>query len=380
MSERLYELVTDLHAALDTAADADSCVDSVVNLLTDNSELIRSDNDMEILCEDVLRHSCVDSISDDALAELLCIWRGLHLTESAEPSQLERGFVVLSLAYYLGHVYGANVFRKIGQYMDSLLIPVVSNCSRHRVHIPAVRLLYEVCLLQELSLSELDEFSMEMIAVLLDSVEKTACSDQLEEYNFSILKLLLALNDQYMKKNHAREVIENRIIACLATRLYMGKSLGANVIFMFNRADNPRVQRLIIRFFMRMLKSDPTSGFFYTNDLKVMLDVILREARSVADENEELQQGYLNVLPPLLHNPQIKGYKAADVSVLLSDLRRVGSSGGADSPRLGSPIRSETGASSPMTGVMGTSGVRPSTRRVAERVFLECRDVLLVQD
>ncbi|KAI8612001.1 hypothetical protein BC830DRAFT_612030 [Chytriomyces sp. MP71] len=152
---------------------------------------------MEIICEDILHHSCIDSVSDEALAELLFIWKGLNMVDAAvgteEPSDLDHGFSVLSLTYYLGHTFGANVFRKVAQELDTLVIPAVSKCSHHRVHIPAVRLLYEVCLLQELSLSDMDELSDDLIVSTLLCIDKTSSAECLESYNYSLIKLLVCV-------------------------------------------------------------------------------------------------------------------------------------------------------------------------------------------
>ncbi len=122
------------------------------------------------------------------------------------------------------------------------------------------------------------------------------------------------------------------------------------------------------------------------------MDVILRESRSAAEEDEELQQGYLSILPYLLHNPCQRGYKVRVVSALLGDLRR-GSSSHSNSNSDGSPVSparqgqnwtEAVGVESPLSSPLGGEnagsavGVRPSTRRVAEKVFHECQDVLLV--
>ncbi|KAJ3295288.1 hypothetical protein HDU79_009475 [Rhizoclosmatium sp. JEL0117] len=341
--------MTDVNALLDQALNAESAIQAAVDTLMANHTIISTGHEMDVLCEHIVRHSIIDSASDEALAELLFLLKGLlkDLNEN-----LELGRVVLTLIYYLGIVYGANVFRKISQDMDTLLIPVVLGCSSHQIHYPAVQLLFQVCLLQEMSISELNEFTPELIVVLFDSVERTSHSDELEDYNYALIKLLLVINDQFMMKNHARNVIENQIIACLSPRLFLGKSLGGNIIFMFNRAE--------------------TATFFYTNDLRVILDVVLRESRAVADEDEEIQQGYLNLLPALLHNSQLQNYKLDDVKTLLGELRRQ-DSGNQQSNSPGKDVPLPT---TPLSAFFGNPSVKPSTRRVAERVFLECREIL----
>ncbi|KAI9345574.1 hypothetical protein BDR26DRAFT_893294 [Obelidium mucronatum] len=330
--DELIALMNDLNSLLDGATDSEEAARIAVNCLMDQNELIETPHEMDVLCEHIVRHQQIDHGSDDVLAELLSM---LKVIAQDLTNGLEKGHVLLSLIFHLGMVYGVNVFRKLGGEMDSVLLPFVLQCPTHRVHFPAVRLMYEVCLLEELSLSDLNEFTAEVVIVLFDVVERTSQADHLEEYNY----------------------------------------------------DNIRVQRLIIRFLYIVLKTPETSTLFYTNDLKVILDVVLRESRAVAEEQEEvcglsstanftklyqLQQGYLNLLPPLLHNPQLQNHKLNDVSCLLAELRRQNTgTNGADSPNRGDL------PSTPLSSALGNSSVRPSTRRVAERVFLECRDLLL---
>ncbi|KAJ3067812.1 hypothetical protein HDU98_008983 [Podochytrium sp. JEL0797] len=335
-----------MHLALDAAADSETAVQLIVEDLMKHLPLVHSSHEMDILCEHIVTHQCIDCDSDDALTELLFMQKGVVQDLTAN---LDLGFVVLSLIYRLGVVYGANVFRKIGQDMDVMLLPVVAGCSDHRIHFPAVRLLYEVCLLQELSISDLNEFTTDLVVALLGAVAKSSQSDQSEEYNYALIKLLLALNDQFMMKNHARNVIENRVISCLAPRLHLGKSLGANIVFMFNRADNAKVQRLTIRFLYKLFKTPETSALFYTNDLMVIIDVVLRELRAVADENEEIQQGYLKLLPLLLR--KLPNYKLDDVACLLRELRRSGT--GNNSPSHSPDIADAPGT--PLHSIIGNS-------------------------
>ncbi|ORY48256.1 hypothetical protein BCR33DRAFT_714657 [Rhizoclosmatium globosum] len=360
--EALLQLMTDVNALLDQALNAESAIQAAVDALMANHTIISTGHEMDVLCEHIVRHSIIDSASDEALAELLFLLKGLlkDLNEN-----LELGRVVLTLIYYLGIVYGANVIWIPAHPCCFGLLLASNSLSR-------CQLLFQVCLLQEMSISELNEFTPELIVVLFDSVERTSHSDELEDYNYALIKLLLVINDQFMMKNHARNVIENQIIACLSPRLFLGKSLGGNIIFMFNRADNSRLQRLIIRFLYIVFKTPETATFFYTNDLRVILDVVLRESRAVADEDEEIQQGYLNLLPALLHNSQLQNYKLDDVKTLLGELRRQ-DSGNQQSNSPGKDVPLPT---TPLSAFFGNPSVKPSTRRVAERVFFECREIL----
>ncbi|KAJ3384191.1 hypothetical protein HDU84_003095 [Entophlyctis sp. JEL0112] len=336
--EKLLRLMRDIDESLTDVNDPERGIQAAIDKLGAHISLIKTPHHMAIICEQIVKHKCVDGdeASDIGLAELIWQLKNLHFSQFRTPDteDLNRGYIILSLILQMGLSTGSNVFRKIEDDMDMLLIPAVAGFSGHDIHYPAVRLLFEVCLLHELSLSDLEEFSDDLICGLFDCVERTSKADELEDYNFAIIKLLLAFNDQFMSKNMQRNVVENRVIQCLSSRLYLGKSLGANIIFMFNRADDVRTQRLVIKFLYVIFKTPQTSALFYTNDLKVIMDVVLREARAVADDDEEMQQGYLNLLVPLLKNDQLRGYKTHDVKQLLGELRRENSShSGSDSPQ-----------------------------------------------
>ncbi|KAI8841389.1 hypothetical protein BC829DRAFT_13254 [Chytridium lagenaria] len=281
---------------------------------------------------------------------------------------VEHGYVLLSLIYWLGRVSLAHTYRRLAELDGlTLLKPLVIEYGGKRIHRPAVNLLFEVCQVEEFSLSELNET---LVVSLLDQIASTKTDDESEEELNSLVRLLLAFNHQFVLKNHARIVASNPVITALSSRLHLGKKLGETIILMFNRADNASVQRLLIRFLHLVLTTPETSQFFYTNDLQVILDVILRESRAVAEEDEELQQGYLSILPPLLKIMQQRPYKHRDVISLLTELRR-GSSSAPSSPTR-SPV--DLTFTSPTDGT--PIGVRASTRRVADQVFSECRGIL----
>ncbi|KAJ1567959.1 hypothetical protein HK405_004139 [Cladochytrium tenue] len=141
----------------------------------------------------------------------------------------------------------------------------------------------------------------------------------------------MAINHQFVLKNQARTVVPNRVIAHLAARPYLGKTLGENVIFMFNRAEDDRLQNLLLRFLYTVFRSEETAGFFYTNDLRIILDVILRECRTISTDDHALLHGYLSVMTLLLRDPALHSYKPRDTRRLLEDL-------GAPSPAPPSPL------------------------------------------
>lgn len=67
------------------------------------------------------------------------------------------------------------------------------------------------------------------------------------------------------------------------------------------------------------------NDFFYTNDLHVLVDVVIRELWNLPEEEEPLRHAYLRVMGPLLANTGLKReqpamYKRAEIIRVLSEL------------------------------------------------------------
>lgn len=200
----------------------------------------------------------------------------------------------------------------------------------------SVRLLYEVCRVQKLSVQDLRVFTNSFIDHLFELVEQTKFVPD-ETFNYSVIKLLVALNEQFMvaaldkkttlSSGKAPEV-QNRVIHVLTSRLGSTKTFGENMIFMLNRAsqsaDDQCMQLLVLKLLYILFTSKATSEFFYTNDLCVLVDVFLREVVDLGEENESLRQTYLRVLHPLLTKTQLRDvpYKRPQIVMTLESLIR----------------------------------------------------------
>ncbi|KAI6112359.1 hypothetical protein EDD17DRAFT_1595623 [Pisolithus thermaeus] len=199
-----------------------------------------------------------------------------------------------------------------------------------------VRLLYEVCRVQNLSAQDLRVFTNSFIDYLFDLVEQTRFVPD-ETFNYSVIKLLVALNEQFMVAGLDKKTalsfgktseVQNRVVHVLTSRLGSSKTFGANMIFMLNRAsqstDDLCMQLLVLKLLYILFTSKATSTFFYTNDLCVLVDVFLRELVDLGEENESLRQTYLRVLHPLLTKTQLRdvSYKRPQIVMTLESLIR----------------------------------------------------------
>ncbi|EKM78508.1 hypothetical protein AGABI1DRAFT_121557 [Agaricus bisporus var. burnettii JB137-S8] len=199
----------------------------------------------------------------------------------------------------------------------------------------AVKLLYEVCRTLKFSLQDLRTFNDNFIDQLFDLVEQTR-NMQDDTFNYSVIKLIVALNEQFMvaslpsnshhhNDSHSAETM-NRVICVLMRRLGFSKTFGENMIFMLNRAggtpEDLCTQLLILKMLYLIFTTHGTSEYFYTNDLCVLVDVFLRELADLDEDSESLRNNYLRVLHPLLTRTQLRDhpYKRPQILYTLESL------------------------------------------------------------
>ncbi|KAG0219588.1 hypothetical protein BGX33_002135 [Mortierella sp. NVP41] len=166
---------------------------------------------------------------------------------------------------------------------------------------------------------------------LLDLIEHTR-TDAAEQLNYGAIKLLLVFNEQYMLKmfnsvhytqTGAKQAHSgNPLLTVLTDRLGDCATFGENLIFMLNRAEETALQILILKVLYLLFTSPNLYEFFYTNDLHVLVDVVIRELWDLPEEEESLRHAYLRVMGPLLTNTQLKQatYKRAEIVRLLREL------------------------------------------------------------
>ncbi|KAG6917370.1 hypothetical protein DXG01_002835 [Tephrocybe rancida] len=196
-----------------------------------------------------------------------------------------------------------------------------------------VRLLYEVCRVQKLSVQDLRIFDNAFIEYLFDLVEQTRHMHD-ERFNYSVIKLVVSLNEQFMVASLGNEMEQtapgseskNRVLNVLMHRLGSSKTFGENMIFMLNRAgrtpEDLCMQLLILKILYVLFTTKGTSEYFYTNDLCVLVDVFLREIVDLDEDSESLRHTYLRVLHPLLTKTQLRDipYKRPQIVYALESL------------------------------------------------------------
>jgi len=127
-----------------------------------------------------------------------------------------------------------------------------------------------------------------------------------------------------------RPPITNRIIKALSTHGFTYKTFGENIILLLNRESELSPQLLILKLLFLIFQSSSTAEYFYTNDLHVLIDVILRNLLDLPYDEPRatsLRHTYLRVLHPLLANSQVNRpphYKRTDILRLLHMLATSG--------------------------------------------------------
>ncbi|TPX38649.1 hypothetical protein SeMB42_g06614 [Synchytrium endobioticum] len=318
--KELETLLHDLHNGLlaKPVDDISDTVEAVVRRLAVAIPYIRGSDDMTVIAEE-LASSPFFTQDGDQFVKVLA-------KEDVQKLDADNGYVTVSLLYHLGHIWSPNVYRRLSEndWFGPLRKVVVERaCAAavyrvDRMHHAAVLLLYEICRVQELSINEMELLDAELIYCICEIIERTR-DDEREAFNYDLIRLLLVFNDQFMTKNERRLVMINRVLSVVGSRIQHSKTLTENLVFMLNRADDIQTQMLLIKFLKVLFEDSTTWDLIYTNDLKVVLDVILRETRNVEDE---LKCSYLSILKPLILNTKLGelGYKFAEVGKLLNEI------------------------------------------------------------
>ena len=100
-------------------------------------------------------------------------------------------------------------------------------------------------------------------------------------------------------------------------------TFGENIILLLNRETETSLQLLILKLLYLLFTTHATHEYFYTNDLRVLLDVIIRNLLDLPNELVSLRHTYLRVLYPLLAHTQLNQpphYKRDEIVKTLSIL------------------------------------------------------------
>ncbi|KAF2258532.1 hypothetical protein CC78DRAFT_478393 [Lojkania enalia] len=196
-----------------------------------------------------------------------------------------------------------------------------------RLHQMLLELMYESSRIQRLSWEDLMSVDDDFILFLLEIIEGVS-DDADDPYHYPVIRVLLVLNEQYLvastsQYTNGHSGITNRVIKAIATHGTTYKTFGCNLILLLNRETETSLQLLILKALYLLFGSTTTAEYFYTNDLYVLVDVILRNLIDLPSDSpaaNALRHTYLRVLHPILANSQISKpphYKREEILRLL---------------------------------------------------------------
>jgi hypothetical protein len=106
-------------------------------------------------------------------------------------------------------------------------------------------------------------------------------------------------------------------------------TFGENIILLLNRETETSLQLLILKLLYLLFTTRATHEYFYTNDLRVLLDVIIRNLLDLPNELVSLRHTYLRVMYPLLTHTQLNQAPHYKQDEIVKVLRILGGSANA---------------------------------------------------
>ncbi|KAG9249144.1 hypothetical protein BJ878DRAFT_450793 [Calycina marina] len=197
-----------------------------------------------------------------------------------------------------------------------------------RLHRLLLELLYEMSRMQRLSKEDLAHVDDEFVVYLFQIIEQL--SDDVDDpYHYPVIRVILVLNEQYMVESTSSPIdgtsvpLTNRVIKVLSQHGSSYMTFSENIILLLNRESETSLQLLILKLLYLLFTTKATHEYFYTNDLRVLLDVIIRNLLDLPNELISLRHTYLRVMYPLLAHTQLNEaphYKRDEVTKVLSIL------------------------------------------------------------
>lgn len=205
-----------------------------------------------------------------------------------------------------------------------------------RLHRLLLELMYEMARIETLRVDHLMCVDDAFVVYMFELIEHGS-DDADDPYHYPIIRVLLVLNEQYMVTSTATTTdptdapaapLTNRVVKILSLHGPKFRTFGENIILLLNRETETSLQLLILKLLYLLFTTRATHEYFYTNDLRVLLDVIIRNLLDLPEETASLRHTYLRVLSPLLSHTQLAHpphYKRHEILKVLHLLRGAGS-------------------------------------------------------
>ncbi|EFQ97355.1 hypothetical protein MGYG_00394 [Nannizzia gypsea CBS 118893] len=192
-------------------------------------------------------------------------------------------------------------------------------------------LLYEMSRIQRVKIEDLVTVDDEFIKYLLQIIEEPP-EEPNDPYHYAVIRVLLVLNEQFMVSSHdptgdrtTTVPLTNKVMKVLSMHGSLYKTFGENIILLLNREgtfsastpetpsyanhmeiDETSLQLLTLKILYLLFTTPSTYEYFYTNDLRVLVDILIRNLYDLPEDAMPLRHTYLRVLYPLLAHTQLK--------------------------------------------------------------------------
>ncbi|XP_071807661.1 NCK-interacting protein with SH3 domain-like [Asterias amurensis] len=171
---------------------------------------------------------------------------------------------------------------------------------------------------QPLMYTHYDQLNEDFVRFLLNNIEDPPPEDESEQLPDLFVNLVLAFN------LHFTEPSENLVMRVLGKRK-TSKTFSEKIMVLFNREvdpvrmfeHEPKPPNSLLKFLCDIFANADTSSLFYTNDMNVLIDIIIRQLTDRCPGDKQRTE-YLGVIHSILRMPVYWEQKHR-----LADLRRV---------------------------------------------------------
>lgn len=154
---------------------------------------------------------------------------------------------------------------------------------------------------------------------LIDAIESTEGDEELAE---TFVPLMLAFNQHFL------DIKSNIVMRALASR-NTAKTLSEKIMLLVNREEDPTAlfqyprssPNAVLKFVTDIFSSQDTSEFFYTSDMRILIEIVLRQLTDLSP-GAEMRTEYISLLHQILLNSNYCEHKH-QASKLLTCLKRI---------------------------------------------------------
>ncbi|GJC77767.1 protein DIP1 [Colletotrichum liriopes] len=258
-----------------------------------------TEDDVAVCCEKLLQCQLFQDNKDYIRTQII-----YSLLQEDDSASLHAIVLFLLLD---GHADESTYSRMIEEACFPRLLELINGRKDQdlRLHRLLLELMYEMSRIERLRTADLLQVDDGFIAYLFQIIEELS-NDVHDPYHYPIIRVL-----------------------CLSLHGDSFRTFGENIILLLNRETETSLQLLILKLLYLLFTTKATYEYFYTNDLKVLLDVIIRNLMDLPDEKISLRHTYLRVLYPLLAHTQLSHpphYKRGEILKVLRILGGFGNS------------------------------------------------------